>query len=235
LDDDVDRDKIEDFPLARYAAQYWATHARVENVSSRMKDGMECLFDADKPHFATWLWIYNEDQNGDSMSTKCPEKPEAVPLYYAARLGFCDLAKHLIAEHPEHVNARGGSRVTPMHIAAREGHLDILSLLLEHGADLEGRAAYNMTPLHVASGYGKLEAGQWLLDHGANINARDRDDWTPLRWALTEENNIQVVRLLLERGADVNAPDKGGTTVSQRATEQEVVELLSKYGTQSVE
>ena len=235
LDDDVDRDKIENFPLARYAAQYWATHARVENVLSRIKDGMERLFDADKPHFATWLWIYNEDLDSKhSMSTTCPEKPQAVPLYYAARLGFRDLAKHLIAEHPEDVNARGGSRVTSMHIAAREGHIDILSLLLEHGADLEGQARYNMTPLHVASGYGKLEAAQWLLDHGANINARDRDDWTPLRWALTEENNIQVVRLLLERGSDVNARDKGGTTVSQRATEPEVVELLSKYGTHSL-
>ena len=61
LDDRVDRDKIENFPLARYAAQYWATHARFENASSCIKDGMECLFDADKPHFATWLWIYNED------------------------------------------------------------------------------------------------------------------------------------------------------------------------------
>jgi ankyrin repeat protein len=73
------------------------------------------------------------------MSTACPEKPAAVPLYYAARLGFRDLAEHLIAEHPEHVNARGGNDVTPMHVAARAGHADILSLLLEHGADLEGQ------------------------------------------------------------------------------------------------
>ena len=52
LDDSIDRDTIENFPLARYAAQHWATHARVEDVSLRIKDGMECLFDADKPHFA---------------------------------------------------------------------------------------------------------------------------------------------------------------------------------------
>ena len=110
LDDHVDRDNIENFPLARYAAQYWPTHARFENASSRIKDGMECLFDADKPHFATWLWIYNEIGDGRSMSTMSPEKPEAVPLYYAARLGFRDLAEHLIAKHPEHVNARGGRR-----------------------------------------------------------------------------------------------------------------------------
>ena len=195
LDDDVDRDKIENFPLARYAGQYWATHAQVENVSSRIKDGMGFLFDANSPHFATWLWIYNEDQGGNSMRSMRPEKTAAVPLYYAARLGFRDLAKHLISEHPEHVNARGGSRVTPMHAAAFAGHADILSLLLEHGADLESRGELNMTPLHFAAFYGKLEAGRRLLDHGANINARHSRDWTPLQWAVRRKNNIQVVRL----------------------------------------
>ena len=53
LDDSVDRDSIKSFPLALYAAQYWPKHARVGDVSSRIKDGMEYLFDADKPHFAT--------------------------------------------------------------------------------------------------------------------------------------------------------------------------------------
>jgi hypothetical protein len=97
LDDRIDRGNIEDFPLARYAAQYRARHARVGNVSSRVKDGVECLFDADKPHSATWVWIYDEDLWSTSMRTMHPEKRKAVPLYYTARLGFRDLAEHLIA------------------------------------------------------------------------------------------------------------------------------------------
>ena len=236
LEDDVDREKIENFPLARYAGQYWATHARVENVSSRIKNGMECLFDAGKPHFATWLWIFNEDWADRSMDTMCPQKPGAVPLYYAARLGFRDLAEHLIAEHPEHLNARGGFETTPMHGAARGGHVDILSLLLERGADLEGRGRYNMTPLHIASWYGKLEAVRWLLDHGANVNdAGERDGWTTLHCAVRHMNNIQVVRCLLERGADANAHDKNGSIPSRCTEEQEVIELLSEYIAKSVE
>ena len=113
LDDRIDQDDIENFLLAQYAAQYWAIHARFENASSLIKDGMECLPDADKPHFATWLWIYNEDRDDDpgyTRSTMFSKKPETFPLYYAARLGFRDLAEHLIAKHPEHVNAgREGS------------------------------------------------------------------------------------------------------------------------------
>jgi Ankyrin repeats (3 copies)/Ankyrin repeat len=236
LDDHVDRDKIENFPLARYAAQYWATHARFESVSSRIKDEMKCLFDADKPHFATWLWVYNEDRRGQSMATKCPEEPEAVPLYYAAMLGFRDLAEHLIAEHPEHVNARGGSQVTLMHTAAYRGHVSILSLLLEHGADLGGRGRFDQTPLHRALWFAKVEAGQWLLDHGADINARDNTNWTPLHCAVRGKE-IRAVRLVLERGADVNACDDTGDTPYTLASEMklhEIVELLSKYGAESV-
>jgi hypothetical protein len=162
LDDSIDRDGIENFPLARYAAQYWATHARVENASSRIKDGTECLFDADKPHFAIWLWIYNPDYPGRSLSTMRPEKPEAVPLYYATTLQLRNLAEHLIAEHPEHVNAKGGYEITPMHAAARAGHADILSLLLDHDADLNGQGYNRQTPLHRALRFGKVEAAQCL-------------------------------------------------------------------------
>src|SRR5260370_13830224 len=110
LDDRIHRDSIEDFPLVRYAAQYWPTHARVENVSSRIKHGMECLFDADKPYFATWLWIYDEDKHRwyRSMFTERPEKPAAVPLYYAARPLLRYVAEHVIAEHPKHLNPTRG-------------------------------------------------------------------------------------------------------------------------------
>jgi len=253
LDDDVDRDNIKSFPLVRYAAQYWPTHARVENVSSRIKDGMECLFDADKPHFATWLWVYNEDR-GRSMSTMYPEEPEAVPLYYAARLGLYDLAEYLIAGHPEHANALGGYARTPMHAAASGGHTKILSLLIEHGVDVECRDHGGNTALHLTSRNAELEAGQFLLDCGADINARNLDNNTPLinaagrdfarmllergaeidarvqlgrtalHWAIVAKN-LQSVRLLLEHGADVSVRDELGKTPFQ---------LASFYGYQEI-
>ena len=204
LDDRVDLDSIGNFPLARYAAQYWPTHARIESASSRIKEGMESLFDADKPYFATWLWINNEDQGGDSMTTMRPEKPEAVPLYYAARLGFRDLAEHLIAEHPEHVSARGGSKVTPIHAAASAGQADLLSLLLQHGADVNDRGIIGVTPLFIASENARLEAGRFLLNHGADIHARSEKNNTALIYAMVGVD-VEFARMLLEHGAVINA------------------------------
>jgi hypothetical protein len=262
LDDRVDHDNIKNFPLARYAAQYWPTHARFENASSLIKNGMECLFDADKPHFAAWLWVYNEDKDGS-------ESPKGVPLYYAAMLGIRDLVDHLIAEHPEYVNGRGGRQASPTHIAAEAGHAHILSSLLEHGADLDGRDGVGQTPLLRASNKGKLEAGRCLLDRGADINSQNKWDETPLYEAVAQghvefarmllergarindhssegmtplhravrNGSIEAVRLLLEHGADVSARDKFGVTPSQHASQigyQEILKLLSEYGAESV-
>jgi len=90
------RTSIKSRPLAEYATEHWHGHAKFENVSSHIQDGIKSLFDNDKPHFAAWLWIFDED-NGQAMSTTKP----AVPLYYAALLGFRDLAEYLLSENPE--------------------------------------------------------------------------------------------------------------------------------------
>jgi ankyrin repeat protein len=232
LDDRVDRDNIENFPLARYAAQYWDTHARFENAPSRIKDGMECLFDADQPYFATWLWIYNEDRRGRSMSTMCPETPEAVPLYCVARLGFRDLAEHLISEHPEHLNVKGGREETPMHAAAFGGYAAIMSLLLEHGIHVDTRDDGGSTPLHRASLNGNVEAGQFLLDRGADINARTHDGWTPLIWTAIEDR-VEFARMLLKRGARIDDADNKILTALHWAVimmKIQAVRLLLEHG-----
>jgi hypothetical protein len=54
LDDHDEQDDVEkNAPLALYAAEYWVRHAQFENVASRI-EGMEHLFDLDKPYFVAW-------------------------------------------------------------------------------------------------------------------------------------------------------------------------------------
>src|SRR5260221_363301 len=217
LDDRINRDNIKDFPLARYAAQYWPDHARFENVSSFIKGEMECLFDPAKPHFAAWLWMYNEDW-GHSMSTMSPGKPETVHLYYPARFGFRDLTAHLLAEHPEDVRAEGGYEVTPLHASAVHGHIDVFSLLIDHFPNLDIPGHYDQTPLHRSSYGGHLEIGQRLLDRGANVNAGDNTNWTPLSIA-AGNGRLEFVRMLLDHGAAIDSPDWDGQTPLHVASE----------------
>jgi ankyrin repeat protein len=230
LDDDIDRDKIKNFPLALYAGRYWDTHAQFGTVSSRIKDGLKCLFDADKPHLATMLWLYDGatvNLTFRSLPYMCPKPLQAVPLYYAARFGFRDLAEHLIAEHPDQVHAENLNGSTPMHVAASAGHVDILALLLEHGVDVDVRTTGGRTPLLSASASGSVEAGWYLIDHGADINARDNDDYTPLYFAFG--GHVESVRMLLERGAVMDIQTKQGETQLHRAARLGNVEIVRLY------
>jgi ankyrin repeat protein len=207
LDEHIDRDKMKDLPLAKYAAEHWVKHARVENVSRHIMEGMKCLFDADKPHFMAWLWVHDGDRDS-SMVTRFPEKPEAVPLYYAARFGLRDLAAYLLAEHPEDLDAEGGVEVTPFHASVFDGHFDISSLFIEQLRNIDVQGCYLQTPLlrlvtRDKVRRGDLEFGQRLLDRGADVNARDEDDWTPL-YSAALNGRLDFVQLLLDHGAAIN-------------------------------
>jgi hypothetical protein len=87
------------FLLATYAAECWSTHALFEDVSSRVKYAIRCLFDVDKPHFA--IWVDFAQQIYFNPKTE-------FPLFYVACFGFRDAAEHIIAEHPEQINAKTG-------------------------------------------------------------------------------------------------------------------------------
>src|SRR6266851_7917102 len=157
LDYGIDKTRIRNFPLAWYAAEHWYDHARFEDVSSDVRDAMDCLFDKNKPHFAAWLWLYDVDHSRRrDDDPPHPTHPDAVPLYYAALCGLHNLSERLLDAHPEdvNVNARDGRHVTPLLASLNSGHPDIALLLLERGADMESRDSWNCTALYVASSFG---------------------------------------------------------------------------------
>jgi hypothetical protein len=234
LDDSVGRDdNIKNFPLAKYAAQYWVEHAKFEGVLSRIKDGMECLFDADKPHIAAWLMIY-DDEAGYAG-------PTGTPIYYASRFGFYSLVEHLITRHPEDVNAVGGRCGTPLHVSAREGHLEIVLLLLKHlPVDIRSSTFPDRPPLHDAAVGGHVEVGRLLLNRGADVNGRqNHGGWTPLHLAAWF-GRLEFLRLLLDRGANPHARNDDGRTPSEQAgllyrPRRGVLQFLSEYNVKSEE
>jgi ankyrin repeat protein len=235
----VDKDSVEDkYPLARYAAEHWVDHAQFENVSSHIREGMEHLFDPDKPHFAAWLQVHDIDIEplGDSFlfwfAIDFKSSSSANPLYYAALCGFHDLAEHLIIKHPEQVHTTGGYFVSPLVAALSGGHLKIAQVLHERGADVDVRGYNNSTSLNRASGSGHFEIVQWLLSHRANPNAGRVDDWTSLHEA-ANSGHVEVSRLLLQYKADIHAHNGLGKTPLHLAVQSghaNVARLLLEHG-----
>jgi len=202
FDDNIDEVKLKNYHMSSYAAQHWVNHAQFENISSEIQDGLKSLFDKDKPHFATWIWVYDIDDNSTSSAAQ-PGPPGAVPLYYAALCGFRNLAERLIDAHPEDVNARGGVKLTPLHAALDRGHPDIARLLLERGADVECHGRWLQTPLHIASRQGYADIVGSLIDRGADPEAKMTSDETPL-YEASKYGRLEAARILLDHGVDVN-------------------------------
>jgi ankyrin repeat protein len=195
----------ESFPLAEYAARHWVTHAQFEDVASRLKNGMETLFDCSKPHFATWVGIYNMDEESS------PESSSTIPspLYYSSLCGFSDLVEHLSTKNPLHVNAIGGKHNFPLLAALVGKHIRVAEILLERGANVDIRGMRKRTPLHEA--IDNVGLVQSLLNRGADVNCRQDDLRTPLHLA-AYYGELEIARLLAEHKADINYRDNEGKT-----------------------
>jgi ankyrin repeat protein len=207
FDDHVDEDIAEDIPLAKYAAEHWVDHAQFKDVSSRIRDAMEHLFDVDKPHFAAWHQVHDIDQGWLLFSTSMA--PRGEPLYYASLCGFYDLAKHLVVKHPEHVNAGGGRLVSPLGAALYGKHLQVAELLYEHGADVHVRGNAEWTLMHSILRDELVDATRWLLNHGADANAQGDEGWTSLLVAAGNKY-LEIVQMLLEHHANIHARNSRG-------------------------
>jgi ankyrin repeat protein len=239
LDEQVDRDNVENnFPLARYAAEYWVNHAKFEQVSSHLREGMEDLFDPVKPYFAAWLRVHDIDVDSDEFplywfAVDSKEKLAAAPLYYAALCGFQDLAETLIVDHPEYVNANGGHYVSPLAATLGARHFKMAQLLYQRGADVNVRGLNERTLLYRALDGGHLEIAQWLLSRGADANARDAiDGCIPLHSA-AENGRVDVARLLLQYKADNNSQNNEGRIPLHKAARNghvDVALLLLEHG-----
>jgi len=233
IDANITKHDLEKFPLAGYAAEHWAGHARFEGVSSNIQDGTQRLFDPNlnNHHFSVWIWIYDPERPVRiRYLSERPSRVRGTPLHYAGFHGLHEVVEFLIVERSQYVNARGfDSQETPLSVACRRGYSEVARVLLGRGADSTIRDKLDRSPLDWSSNNGHVEVVRVLLENRADVNFLNWDNWTALHLA-SRSGHVAVARVLLGNGAGANAKDADNRTPLHLAGNEGVTRILLEYG-----
>lgn len=129
------------------------------------------------------------------------------------------------------VNADGG---TPLYVAAQNGHVPIVRMLLARGASVDkGRRRGGRTPLWIASQNGHIEVVRELLAAHAHVDAVETEDGFPPLYATAWNGGVEIVEVLLASGASMYLPNRNEATAlygAARNGHADVVKLLLARG-----
>ena len=152
-------------------------------------------------------------------------------FYKAVESGNLEVVRKFLETNPNLVFSRYIHGETPLHLAGKWGHKNIVELALANSAEVNARTDSGETPLHYAAENGEEGVAAVLLASNAEIDARNRWGQTPLHWA-AQNGHVDVLQLLLEHGAQVNATDNLGQTPFRLSARWEpiVAALLRRYG-----
>jgi glutaminase len=161
----------------------------------------------------------------------------------AASIGDLRTLQHLFDDQADLSRGDYDSR-TPMHLAAAEGHLEVVRFLLAKNMGANRRDRWGGTPLSDAELGGYSDLSNLLKEHGANRGESqhlaseskateeatqygDTDAVVELLWAASE-NDIDGLRRCLAHGIPVSAADYDGRTALHLAASNGQIDAV-KY------
>ncbi|MDR3285689.1 MAG: ankyrin repeat domain-containing protein [Holosporales bacterium] len=170
-----------------------------------------------------------EEEKGEEAPVSEQEVPVAAPVeqdtveevndfFEAVKIGNYEKVEELISNNDTLVKVLDEFEWTALHIAAGNGHTQVVDLLIQRGASIDA-TKNGITPLHVAAGNGCTKVVNLLIQKGASINARENEGRTPLYFA-TYKKRVKVIRVLLKADADRNVKNNKGENLLDRANDK---------------
>ncbi|RXG69859.1 Ankyrin-3 [Armadillidium vulgare] len=122
-----------------------------------------------------------------------------TPLHCAAENRKTNIAT-LLLENGAHVNALTSNGLSPVHLAAANGHVQVIELLLKYKSTISSK----ISPLQLGVKNNHVEVVKFLIKNGSLINCKDSDGLSPLHISV-QNCNVELINLMIENGANVNA------------------------------
>jgi ankyrin repeat protein len=188
---------------------------RLKYIKQRRSDGLSAL----------QLAAFNRHENVVQLMLRSVPR---MDIFDAAKTGNIARVKELVSSVPhqkklEYLIQKNKKGMTPLHLAAENGHLEVIRILTDAVQDTETlvnvRDGEGYYPIHLAAIYGdgkKLpkdmvdrygEIIRLLVENGACVDSRDSERQTPLHNAALR-GNCKILQVLAALGANVDLKDK---------------------------
>ena len=147
-------------------------------------------------------------------------------LHAAAEGGNSSIMRSMLSYDIDINSKDDESSVTPLMIAVKRNHVEVVKYLLQKGADISLTTESNKrNALHIASQYGSVEAMEMLLSYDLRPDSRDVEGNTPLACAAAS-GQIEAVNCLLKHGADPFLKGKHGRSLLHFAAQSDNVIII---------
>ena len=158
----------------------------------------------------------------------------AVDIHEAAKKGSLEKVKAFLA-NGEKVDVKDNYGLTPLYLAAVEGHKDVCEYLISKGADVNAGSEFGFFPLGgIISTQTErgVEIFKLLVDHGAdyNINFGGYPLLHQAVYSCNHESVRNIAEFLISKGVDINAKGYQDKTPLHMVDCTEICELLLSKG-----
>lgn len=187
--------------------------------------------------------VFEASKSGDAVllgkilrELKCNERA------YALEERTCHEGVHLNLKHGVDLGCASlkayEGESTPLLVAAGNGNLDCVKILLQYEADIESQGRFflfksvypdvSTTPMIAAAGNGHVHVLRCLVENGADVNGTSDDGFTALMIA-SYFGQLDAVNFLIKHGTGIHHKDNLGYTALHHAVTHDLgsSELLS--------
>ena len=138
------------------------------------------------------------------------------------------MANYLL-QNGANIDVKNYANRTFLHIAAREGKIEIVKFLVENGAVVDEKDIAGGTPFRLATSRYHFDVASLLLESGANIDTKTAEGQTILHTA-ARQGMLNVLKFLVEKGAKIDARDNNDQTpifIAYKYDQKSIIDYLT--------
>ena len=153
--------------------------------------------------------------------------PHRPPWSQVAYRGDVEKVKQLILQNNNTIHSKNLYGDTILLWAYREGHLELVRLILEKGADINYQNdVTGETALIHSSKAGHFEIAQMLVKNGSNTQAKDNTGEDAVLWGCTK-GHLDIVKMLMTNNTSPDSKEKNDCLISaSHSRNKELIDFL---------